>query len=239
MNDAHPPMSNAPMSHAREARCLLRAHRYGVLSTLSKRFDGHPFGSIAPYLTDHDGSVLLFISGLAEHTKNLLQDPRVSMITHDQNDPRIQTQGRVTVVGKAHPLDGREPYARRWLRYFPENAQLFELGDFSFFRIAPQSVRHVAGFGQARWINSHFTVPPYPLMADEEDLLARMNAGSQDELRRCLKLRGVSAERVEMLGIDCDGFDVGADGRMLRFDFAEPVADADAALAALALQGEE
>ncbi|OGS92653.1 MAG: hypothetical protein A2061_07200 [Gallionellales bacterium GWA2_59_43] len=228
MNDAHP-----PMSHAREARCLLRAHRYGVLSTLSKKFDGHPFGSIAPCLTDHDGSVLLFISGLAEHTKNLLNDPRVSLITHDQNDPRIQTQGRVTVIGNAAPLAGREPYAARWLRYFPENAQLFELGDFSFFRIVPQSVRHVAGFGQARWIMSHFTVPPYPLMTQEEDLLAQLNTEPQDKLRRGLQLRGLSAERVRILGIDCDGFDIDADGRMLRFDFAEPVADAESALAAL------
>lgn len=234
MNNAHPPMSNA-----REARCLLRAHRYGVLSTLSKKFDGHPFGSITPYLTDHDGSVLLFISGLAEHTKNLLNDPRVSLITHDQNDPRIQTQGRVTVVGEAHPLDGREPYEKRWLRYFPENAQLFELGDFSFFRIAPQSVRHVAGFGQARWIMSHFTVPPYPLMAQEEDLLAELNAEPQDTLRRCLQLRGNSAGQTRMLGIDCDGFDVETDGRMLRFDFAEPVADAESALAALCLPDRE
>lgn len=239
MNDAHPPMGHAPMSHAREARCLLRAHRYGVLSTLSKRFDGHPFGSITPYLTDHDGSVLLFISGLAEHTKNLLHDPRVSLVTHDQNDPRIQTQGRVTVVGNAEPLAGREPYAARWLRYFPENAQLFELGDFSFFRIAPQSVRHVAGFGQARWIMSHFTVPPYRLMTQENDLLAELNAGPQNELRRLLQLRGISAERVRMQGIDCDGFDVDADGRMLRFDFAAPVADAESALAALSLPGGE
>jgi hypothetical protein len=224
------------MSNVREARCLLRAHRYGVLSTLSKRFDGHPFGSIAPYLTDHDGSVLLFISGLAEHTKNLLQDPRVSLLTHDQDDPRIQTQGRVTVVGEAHPLDGREPFEKRWLRHFPENAQLFELGDFSFFRIVPQAVRHVAGFGQARWINSHFMLPTCPLMAQEEEAITRVD---MKILRRILELRGVSAERVQMLGVDCDGFDVGADGRMLRFDFAEPVADANAALAALALQGEE
>ena len=227
------------MSHAREARCLLRAHRYGVLSTLSKKFDGHPFGSIAPYLTDHDGSVLLFISGLAEHTKNILTDPRVSLVTHDQNDARIQTQGRVTVIGKAERIEQREPYAARWLRHFPENAQLFELGDFSFFRIVPQSVRHVAGFGQARWITSHFTVPPYPLMTQEEALLARLNAGPQDELRRCLQLRDISAEQMRMLGIDCDGFDVDADGRMLRFDFAEPVADAEAALAALSLPDRE
>ena len=40
-----------------------------------------------------------------------------------------------------------------------------------------------------------------------------------------------------MVGIDCDGFDVRADGELLRFDFAEPVVDAHklrAELAALA-----
>ena len=147
----------------------------GSATTLSKRFDSHPFGSIAPYLTDHDGSVLLFISGLAEHTKNLLQDPRVSLITHDQNDPHIQTQGRVTVIGDAHPLNERESYAQRWLRHFPENSQVFELGDFSFFRIVPQAVRHVAGFGQARWINSQFCVGPSALLTETEDLLKRIN----------------------------------------------------------------
>lgn len=222
------------LNHARAARCLLRAHRYGVLSTLSKKFDGHPFGSIAPYLTDHDGSVLLFISALAEHTRNLLHDPRVSLITHDQNDPRIQTQGRITLIGEAAPLEGREPYAERWLRNFPETEHLFALGDFSFFRIVPQSVRHVAGFGQARWFTSHFTVAPYPLISQEAAFLAQANSTKQDLLRRCCQHQhGISAEHLQMTGVDCDGFDLNADNRALRFSFAEAVTDAEGALAAL------
>lgn len=226
------------LNHARAARCLLRAHRYGVLSTLSKKFDGHPFGSIAPYLTDHDGSVLLFISALAEHTKNLLHDSRVSLITHDQNDPRIQTQGRITVIGEATPLDGREPYAERWLRYFPETEHLFALGDFSFFRIQPKSVRHVAGFGQARWFMSHFSVPPYPLTSHEIEILIQMNTAGLELLRSCcLHLHGISTERIHMIGIDCDGFDLNADGRVLRCDFAEAVTNADEALVALSRLG--
>jgi len=87
---------------------MLRAHRYGVLSSLSKKFDGYPFGSITPYLVDHDGSLLILISAIAEHTKNILHDPRVSLITHDQRDPHIQTQGRVTLVGNAAPEADRE-----------------------------------------------------------------------------------------------------------------------------------
>lgn len=225
---------NSHLNHARAARCLLRAHRYGVLSTLSKKFDGHPFGSIAPYLTDHDGSVLLFISALAEHTKNLRHDPRVSLITHDQNDPHIQTQGRITVIGEATSLDEREPYTARWLRHFPETEHLFALGDFSFFRIVPQSVRHVAGFGQARWFMSHFTVAPCPLISQEEEVLTQMNTTGQEILRRCcIHQHGIPAERLMMTGIDCDGFDLNADERILRCDFTEPVTEARGALAAI------
>src|SRR5512144_3292397 len=91
----------APRSTARAPRPLLRAHRYGALCTLSKKFAGHPFGSITPYLVDHDGSLLILISALAEHTRNIQHDPRVSLITHNQEDPHIQTQGRITVVGTA------------------------------------------------------------------------------------------------------------------------------------------
>ncbi len=52
-------------SNPRAARQLLRAHRYGALSTLSKKFDGHPFGSITPYMVDHDGNLIILISALA------------------------------------------------------------------------------------------------------------------------------------------------------------------------------
>src|SRR5512135_2707829 len=98
----------APLSNARAARQLLRSHRYGALCTLSKKFDGHPFGSITPYLLDHDGGLLILISAIAEHTKNILADPRVSLISHNQANPHIQTQGRVTVVGEARHVADRE-----------------------------------------------------------------------------------------------------------------------------------
>lgn len=227
------------INHARAARCLLRAHRYGALSTLSVKFDGHPFGSIAPYLTDHDGSVLLLLSALAEHTKNLSHDPRISLISHDHNDARIQTQGRITVIGEAHPMEGREQYAVRWLRHFPESEQLFALGDFGFYRITPQAVRHVAGFGQARWYYSHFTVAPHPLMAEEETLLARLNSSAQEALRAiCRNRLQLDADDARLVGMDCDGLTLAADGQMLRCDFVQPALDASAAVAQFALLAE-
>jgi putative heme iron utilization protein len=220
---------------ARDARRMLRAHRYGALSTLSKKFDGYPFGSITPYLVDHDGSLLILISTLAEHTKNIQHDPRASLITHDQHDPHIQTQGRVTVVGDAVPEPNRAQAGLRYLRYFPEAGTYFEMHDFSFYRIRPFAVRYIGGFGKIHWVSmAEYAIQPYPLIEQESDVIEHMNTDHQDTMRNyCRHFHQYQAFNVAMLGIDLDGFDVLADDKVLRFDFAQPVFDAKQARAAL------
>jgi heme iron utilization protein len=223
------------MSTARSARQLLRAHTYGVLSTLSKKFGGYPFGSITPYLVDHDGSALILISTLAEHTKNIQHDPRVSLIAHNQRDPHIQTQGRVTLAGTAQRTEDKGQAGNRYLRYFPDAESYFAMHDFSFYRIVPLALRYIGGFGKVHWITAeNYTVVPYPLIGQEDDVIAHMNADHRDTMRRyCQHVHQIVALDVEMLGIDCDGFDVRADGQVLRFNFAEAVLDAQQARLAL------
>ena len=223
------------MSNAREARQMLRAHRYGALCTLSKKFDGHPFGSIAPYLVDHDGSLLILISTLAEHTKNIQHDPRVSLITHNQNDSHIQTQGRITVMGTAEIIENKDSAGSRYLRYFPETEGYFAMHDFSFYRITPLTLRYIGGFGKIHWIAAdNYLLPPYPLIEQESAVIAHMNADHADTMRRyCQHFHRVDALDVAMAGIDYDGFDVLADEKLLRFDFPEVVLDAQQARQAL------
>lgn len=223
------------MSNAQEARQMLRAHRYGVLSTLSKKLDGYPFGSITPYLVDHDGSLLILISTIAEHTKNILHDPRVSLITHDQHDPQIQTQGRVTVVGSAQLVDDKEQSGARYLRYFPEAQAYFSMHDFSFYRITPVAIRYIGGFGRIHWVTTEdYLQPHYALAEQENDVIAHMNTDHRDTMQRyCQHFRQLAVQNAEMLGIDCDGFDLRADEKVLRFDFSEQVLDAQQARQAL------
>jgi putative heme iron utilization protein len=223
------------MGHAREARQLLRSQRYGVLCTLSKKFDGHPFGSITPFLVEHDGSLLILISTLAEHTRNIQHDARVSLIAHDQSNTDILAQGRVTLLGTAHEVTDKIQAGARYLRYFPEAAAYFSMHDFSFYRIAPQALRYIGGFGNIHWIRAKdYVAAPYPLIEQESDVLAHMNADHSDSLRLyCKQVHQLEALDVEMLGIDCDGFDVRADARVLRFDFAQNVLDAQQARQAL------
>ncbi|MBI5889310.1 MAG: pyridoxamine 5'-phosphate oxidase family protein [Nitrosomonadales bacterium] len=203
------------------ARQLLRAHRYGALCTLSKKFDGHPFGSITPYLVDHDGSLLILISALAEHTKNIMHDPRVSLITHNQDDPHIQTQGRLTVVGTASLETEREQAGKRYLRYFPEAQTYYDMPDFQFYRIVPQALRYIGGFGDIHWVKAErYRVPPNSLAADEDSLLAKINATR-------------SAEQGLVIGIDCDGYDLHLNERTVRRDFPRIATDGAQALALL------
>lgn len=200
-------------NNARIARQLLRAHRYGALSTLSKKFDGHPFGSITPYLVDHDGCLLILISALAEHSKNIQNDPRVSLITHNQDDPQIQTQGRITLVGNASLHADREQAGKRYLRYFPEAQTYFDMHDFDFFRIVPLALRYIGGFGDIHWVKAdNYLVPIYPLITEEDAVLEKLNTSR-------------SASQGKLIGIDCDGYDVCIGQRNIRHDFPTPALD--------------
>lgn len=223
------------MSSAREGRMLLRSHCYGALSTLSKKFDGHPFGSITPYVTDHDGSLLILISGLAEHTKNILADPRVSLITHNQANSDIQTQGRVTLMGLAECMADKQGVGQRYLRYFPEAAGYFGMHDFAFYRIRPTAIRFIGGFGKIHWLDmAQYVVPEHSLAEQELAILEHMNQDHLDTMKQyCLNFKQLTVNQVQMIGLDCDGFDLRADGQLLRFDFAEPVFDAAQARTAL------
>lgn len=223
------------MNNATEARKMLRAHRYGALSTLSKKFDGFPFGSITPYLVDHDGSLIILISGLAEHTKNILHDPRVSLITHDQRDADIQTQGRITLLGNAALIADKDTIGARYLRYFPEAETYFAMHDFAFYHIQPIAIRFISGFGKIHWVNiEQYRIAPYALIEQEADVVSHMNADHSDTMRGyCKHLHQREVLDVAMLGIDCDGFDMRADGEIVRVDFEEAVLDAQQARAAL------
>ena len=216
------------MSNASEARRLLRAHRYGALSTLSKKLEGFPFGSITPYVVDHDGSLLILISALAEHSKNIRHDPRVSLITHNQSDANIQMQGRVTLVGHAHPVIDSEQCGVRYLRHFPEAAAYLSMADFSFYRIQPLAIRYIAGVGRIHWVRmeDYAALQAASFASQEEKILNTINELNKKDLRELIRQQhGVDAPDAQAIGLDCDGLDVRCGEQLWRLDFAETISD--------------
>jgi putative heme iron utilization protein len=223
------------MNAATEARQFLSSTHSGVLSTISARLGGYPFGSIAPFVLDHDGNPLILISTIAEHTKNIQADARVSLIAFDPATPDMQAGARLTVIGKAIPTDKDERLRARYLRYFPQAEGYFGMHDFLFHRIEMEQARFIGGFGKIHWIaGDELRAPPHRLATEETAILDHMNADHAENLRAyCRHVHGVEAAQAAMIGIDTAGFDVRADGKLLRFAFDTPVTDAQEARQAL------
>lgn len=229
------PKASSGASNARDARCYLRARQHGVLSTLSRRVDGYPYGSVVPFVLDYEARPIILVSRLAEHTRNLAADARTSLVVRDDTDD-VQAGARLTLIGNAATIDCDSPLRERFLRYQPQSRQLLGLGDFSFWRINPVTLRVIAGFGAIHWVSAAEFAPPTQALAQvEADIVAQMNRGHQEALRACCKASlGREVNEAMLLGVDCDGFDARADGVRLRFDFPRTAPDADAVSRALA-----
>lgn len=222
------------MSNGDDARRFTRGQQAGVLSTISQRVEGFPFGSVAPFILDHTGRPVILISTLAEHTKNLDADARCSLIVQPYAAD-MQTTGRVTVIGHARRLEDKDSLGARYLRYHPQAEGYFAMHDFHFYRIEPVRVRWIGGFGKIHWVEAEqYVCSDGSLAADETSIIEHMNRDHRHNLvNYCRHIHDVTAASVEMVGIDPDGFDLRADGRPLRFDFAARVFDARSARLAL------
>jgi putative heme iron utilization protein len=217
-----------------EARRFTRGQLSGVLSTISKRLDGFPFGSVSPFMLDHAGRPIILISDIAEHTKNIEADPRVSIIVQPYSTD-MQVTGRITVIGRAERLADKDELGPRYLRFFPQAVDYFAMHDFNFYRVEPVKIRWIGGFGRIFWVDPEaYLAAPGTLMEAESSILEHMNTDHANTLRAyCLHTHGVEAVAAEMIGIDPDGFDVRADERVLRFDFSQPISDTQSARAVL------
>ena len=139
--------------HAAQLAALIHRRKAAALGTLHA---GAPFVSMVPYAVTRDGSVfVIHVSRLAAHTKDMLADPRVSLLVAQPEGEGVDAQAlaRVSIQGEARELargSEEEREARgAYLARFPEAAPLTEFGDFSFFAIRPAQARFVAGFAQA------------------------------------------------------------------------------------------
>ncbi len=217
------------MTRGDEARRLMRRFASGVLATHSLKFPGYPYASSLPFCCDQRGRVVVLISHLAEHTQNADHDPKsgflVSPLTRD-----LQEQARVSMIGDIAAIDNAAVCAR-YQRYFPEAEQYLQIGGFRFFRIEPRSLRYIAGFGSIHTIAAEsYLAPAYPIADTEGNVIEHMNNDhAHTLLDYCRHVHGISPSSAEMIGIDCDGFDVRAVGEVLRFEFATVVKDTDEA----------
>jgi heme iron utilization protein len=206
----------------RAAKRLLREARSGALATLMPG-SGDPYCSLVNVATAADGAPLLLISKLAVHTKNVLADPRVSLMLDERKQGDPLEGARVMLMGKAVVTD--DPAARRrYLARHPEAEMFAGFRDFAFYRIELNGVHLVAGFGRI------VDLKPAEVLTDlsdaaalveaEPDILAHMNEDHPDTCRLyATRLLGAADGDWRCAGCDPEGMELQLDQTALCLFF--------------------
>ena len=218
--------SDAGFDPQEAAKKLMREARSGALATLMPA-SGDPYCSLVNVASAADGSLLLLISRLAVHTKNIQADPRVSLMLDERKAGDPLEGARVMLMGAAEPTD--DPAARRrYLARQPEAEMFAGFKDFAFYRIALKSARLVAGFGRI------VDLAPGQLLVDvsgatallepEAEICAHMNQDHAETVRLyATKLLGAPEGDWRCVGCDPEGLELQRGRTALRLPFPRPV----------------
>lgn len=186
----------------------------GTLATHSRQPAGFPYPSILPFAPDSQHCPTILVSGLAEHTRNLIADPRAGFLIAHAPDGDVLNGPRVTLLGTFERVDPTPELTQRYLRYHPDGARYLALGDFEFWVMSIERMRYIGGFGAMGWVDGNDLDPLDPLPFEDEITLLGFFADHVSQLNE-----------LEALGIDRYGVDLKQGGFRMRFTFDEPAKD--------------
>jgi heme iron utilization protein len=177
---------------------LLHWAQASTLVTQSLQLPGYPYATVVPNVLDEQHRPILLISALAEHTKNLLADSKVSISLMEPGVDQVQDAQRMTLLGNAEQFEPSQALIDRYLRYVPPAEQYLAL-DFMFFRIVPKRLRYIGGVGKMGWIEAE--------TLDAADSLSLL-----EETSLLAEAIPMAPRNVTLLGVDRYGFDFVVDG---------------------------
>lgn len=223
---------------AAAARRILKSVPMASLATLAAAADGWPYASLVACAVGHDGTPVLLLSELSDHTRNLRADPRASLLVDNTAGLANRMAGeRLTLMGRLAPVEDAI-LRNRYLARHPGAARYEGFADFAYWAMAVERCHLVGGFANAHWLDAADVVAPLPegyaLAEAEASILEHMNDDHRDAIdvyANHLARRGGQGWR--MTGIDRDGVDLRRGGETARVSFPQPVDDAPAAKEAL------
>lgn len=211
------------------ARQFVREADRGTLGTLNRDHGGHPHVSLVAVATAPDGAPLLLVSTLSEHTRNVKEDDRVSLLVAAPSEEEDPLAGpRVTLVGRL-VQDDQPALRARYLRRHPAAELYAGFTDFAIHRLSIERASFVAGFGSAGGLAGDDLLI-VPLFTDDQEELAaleRLHGPESPLLERIARgyLSSSGGNGVRATGIDREGLDLRAGPRTARVRFQEPVAE--------------
>src|SRR5271168_3639424 len=204
----------AEPTFAERARTLVHLGRVGSLSTLSRKQQGFPFGSVMPYGLDDHANPVFLISTMAMHTQNVQADPRSSLLVTQADtigDPLGAS--RVTLVGNILPVPVPDVAEARtlYLARYANSKYWVDFEDFSFYRMDVVDVYYVGGFGVMGWVAAadYDRAKPDPLADTATGIIEHMNADHKDALILLARsFAHIESDEATMTSVDRLGFHV-------------------------------
>ncbi|KAJ9131905.1 hypothetical protein P3X46_034807 [Hevea brasiliensis] len=199
-----------------EIRTVLYYSERGVLSTFSQKLVGYPSASMVDFACDVDGTLILAVSSLANHAKDLLANPRCSLLVardlEDRTDLVIALQGDAVSVSEKDRSTIRTAYLAKH-----PNASWVDFGDFQFIRIEPKVVRYVSGVATALHGSGEFSKEEYqaakidPIAQFSKPIASHMNRDHAEDTRLIVQhSTSIAVDSAYMLDTDSLGFNVKA-----------------------------
>ncbi|MBW3576941.1 MAG: DUF2470 domain-containing protein [Actinobacteria bacterium] len=214
------PGARAP-THAERTRTLVATCDSGTLSTVAVEPAGYPFGSVATYALDEEGTPLVLMSTMAEHARNLAEDRRCSlMVAAPEPSGTSRLAGaRATLLGEMVAVgeDNQDAATATYLTAHP-GAYWAEFPDFGVHRLEVVAVRYVRGFGEMSWVDAqaYRTAEPDPIAPAEDGIVAHMNDDHRGHMRAMVgHYLDVDGEVTDVTMLSCDRY-----GFELRLDLA-------------------
>lgn len=208
-----PPAPSPRPTPAEAARTLVAQTRLAALASLSD--DGTPWSSFVMYGLLDDGTPALMVSTLAEHGRNLLREPRASlMISAQQSIPDPLASGRVTLAGRVvKPTGERERQARdACLETMPAGKVFAKFGDVHLWTLEVERVRWVGGYGTMASVTAgdYRAAEPDPTAPHAARAVEHLNDDHADALLLMAQRLGgyPDATRATCTSIDRHGLDL-------------------------------
>ena len=130
------------------AKALLAKVRTGTLSVIDPEAGG-AYGALVNVAVAGQLTPVILVSTLSRHTQGILKNPLASLMVHGDlpQDGDPLTQLRATITGRFQKSDDGSVRAA-YLTHHPYAAMYADFGDFSFWRMQPEKIFIVAGFGR-------------------------------------------------------------------------------------------
>ena len=204
---------------------LMRNCREGVLSTVSKKYEGYPFGSFVTFISGADRSIIFYASDIAQHTINLKNNSKACITLFNLSEGDKQDSARLSLLGDVKKIDKDvEEISRQFIEFFPESSQYSNMHDFNFYKLNISQVRWIGGFGKIAWLSSTNWNPIRPKwLKKEHSMIEHMNEDHSNSIVSTLNAKlGIKDKHARMLRLTMDGYYVSSKNKIYFLDFNLP-----------------